>query len=89
MLRMIFDPGMIESHVIGDEVKHEPQAALPEPLTQPGESGIPAKVGVHSVDLIINITDLANFKPVLRRGVSQHRELHNSFDEMLKSVQAL
>jgi hypothetical protein len=44
---------------------------------------------VHSVDLIINITDLANFKPVIRRGVSQHRELHNSFDEMLKSVQAL
>jgi hypothetical protein len=44
---------------------------------------------VHSVDLIINITDLANFKPVLRRGVSQHRELHNAFDEMLKSVQAL
>ena len=44
---------------------------------------------VHSVDLIMNITDLANFKPVIRRGVSQHRELHNSFDEMLKSVQAL
>ena len=44
---------------------------------------------VHSVDLIINITDLANFKPVLRRGVSQHRELHNAFDEMLKSVQSL
>src|SRR6202043_2852592 len=30
---------------------------------------------VHSVDLIINITDLANFKPVLRRGAAQHREL--------------
>src|ERR1700686_4685440 len=42
---------------------------------------------VHSVDLIINITDLANFKPVLRRGVTQHRELYNSFNEMLKSVQ--
>ena len=44
---------------------------------------------VHSVDQIINITDLANFKPVLRRGVSQHRELYNSFSEMLKSVQSL
>jgi hypothetical protein len=44
---------------------------------------------VHSVDQIINITDLANFKPVLRRGVSQHRELYNSFNEMLKSVQSL
>ena len=44
---------------------------------------------VHSVDQIINITDLANFKPVLRRGVAQHRELYNSFNEMLKSVQSL
>src|SRR6266446_8592235 len=30
---------------------------------------------VHSVDQIINVADLANFKPVLRRGVAQHREL--------------
>ena len=44
---------------------------------------------VHSVDQIINITDLANLKPVLRRGVTQHRELYNAFNEMLKSVQSL
>jgi hypothetical protein len=44
---------------------------------------------VHSVDLIVNITDLASFKPVLRRGVTQHRELYHSFNEMLKSVQSL
>jgi len=44
---------------------------------------------VHSVDEIINIADLANFKPVLRRGVAQHRELYHSFNEMVKSVQAL
>ncbi len=44
---------------------------------------------VQSVDQIINIADLANFKPVLRRGVAQHRELYNSFTEMLKSVQSL
>ena len=44
---------------------------------------------VHSVDQIINITDLANLKPVLRRGLTQHHELYNSFNEMLKSVQAL
>ena len=44
---------------------------------------------VHSVDQIINITDLANFKPVLRRGTAQHRELYQSFNEMLKSVQSL
>jgi len=44
---------------------------------------------VHSVDLIVNITDLANFKPVLRRGVTQHHELYQAFNEMLKSVQSL
>lgn len=44
---------------------------------------------VHSVDQIVNIADLSNFKPVLRRGASQHRELYQAFDEMLKSVQAL
>lgn len=44
---------------------------------------------VHSVDLIVNITDLANFKPILRRGAAQHRELYHDFKEMLKSVQSL
>ncbi|PYL08055.1 MAG: hypothetical protein DME34_05600 [Verrucomicrobia bacterium] len=44
---------------------------------------------VQSVDQIINVSDLANFKPVVRRGASQHRELYHSFNEMLKSVQAL
>ena len=44
---------------------------------------------VQSVDQIVNITDLANFKPVLRRGIAQYRELYHSFNEMLKSVQAL
>jgi hypothetical protein len=44
---------------------------------------------VQSVDLIINISDLANFTPVLRRGTTQHRELYHSFHEMLKSVQSL
>jgi hypothetical protein len=44
---------------------------------------------VQSVDLIVNIADLANFKPVLRRGVTQYRELYHSFNDMLKSVQSL
>jgi hypothetical protein len=43
----------------------------------------------HSVDHIINIADLASFQPVLRRGVAQHQELYHSFNEMMKSVQAL
>lgn len=44
---------------------------------------------VQSVDQIVNVADLANFKPVLRRGVAQHREIYNSFNESLKSVQAI
>ena len=44
---------------------------------------------VHSVDQIINISDLANFKPVLRRGVAQYRELYHAFHETLKAVQAI
>jgi hypothetical protein len=44
---------------------------------------------VHSVDQVINIADLANLKPVLRRGVTQHRDLYSAFNEMLKSVQSL
>ena len=44
---------------------------------------------VQSVDQIINISDLANFKPVLRRGVAQYRELYQGFNETLKSVQAI
>src|SRR3954453_11047781 len=44
---------------------------------------------VQSVDQIINIADLANLKPVLRRGGGQHRDLYHSFNDMMKSVQAL
>lgn len=42
----------------------------------------------QSVDQIINVSDLANFKPVLRRGVAQHCELYAPFREMLNAVQA-
>jgi hypothetical protein len=44
---------------------------------------------VQSVDQIVNIADLQNFKPVLRRGVAQYRELYSSFHETLKAVQAI
>jgi hypothetical protein len=43
---------------------------------------------VQSVDQILNISDIANFKPVLRRGVAQHRELYLPFQEALRVVQA-
>jgi len=44
---------------------------------------------VQSVDQIINIGDLANFKPVLQRGITQHRKLYHSFNQTLESVQSL
>ncbi|MFN2508274.1 MAG: hypothetical protein ABR589_05830 [Chthoniobacterales bacterium] len=44
---------------------------------------------VQSVDLIVNIADLANFKPVLRRGVAQYRELYQAFHETMKAVQSI
>jgi hypothetical protein len=44
---------------------------------------------VLSVDQIVNIADLANLKPVLRRGVAQYRELYHPFQETLKAVQTV
>jgi len=44
---------------------------------------------VQSVDQIVNIADLANFKPILRRGAAQFHELYHAFNEMVKSVQTL
>ncbi len=44
---------------------------------------------VHSVDQIINIADLANLKPVLRRGVAQFREMYHPFQDTLKAVQTV
>ena len=44
---------------------------------------------VQSVDQIVNVADLANFKPVLRRGITQHRELYQAFQETMKAVQAI
>src|SRR5215813_14273244 len=32
-----------------------------------------------SVDQVVNINDLANFRPVLRRGTAQHRDLYDFF----------
>ena len=44
ILGMLLDPGMIEAHVVGDEVEHQPQAALPQPLAQPGQGRVAAEV---------------------------------------------
>jgi hypothetical protein len=44
---------------------------------------------VHSVDRIINIADLANFKAVLRRGLTEHRQVYHFFQSTLHTVQAM
>jgi hypothetical protein len=44
---------------------------------------------VQSVDQVINVADLANFKPVLRRGMAQHHEMYEAFHSTLKTVQAM
>ena len=44
---------------------------------------------VHSVDRIINIADLENFKHVLRRGMTEHREMYHFFQATLKTLQPM
>jgi hypothetical protein len=43
----------------------------------------------QSVDQIVNIADIANFKPVVRRGVAEHRDLYAPFQETIKAVEAI
>lgn len=43
---------------------------------------------VQSVDQIVNVADLANFKPVVRRGVAQHHDLYLPFQETLRAAHA-
>ena len=44
---------------------------------------------IHSVDRIVNIADLTNFKAVLRRGMAEHREMYHFFHSTLKTVQTM
>jgi hypothetical protein len=44
---------------------------------------------VYSVDRIANIADLENFKHVLRRGMTEHRQMYHFFQSTLKTVQAI
>ncbi len=48
----------------------------------------PMSAFAQSVDQIINIADLANFKPVLRRGMAQHVDLYAPFREVLEGAPA-
>jgi hypothetical protein len=68
---------------------HERRAHFVVLLSQRFATNDAMNAFVQSVDQIINIADLANLKPVLRRGVTQHRELYHPFQETLKAVQTV
>ena len=42
----------------------------------------------YSVDLVFSVSDLANFKPVLRRAVARHTEFYRRFNECLRMAGA-
>jgi hypothetical protein len=42
----------------------------------------------QSVDQIVNVADIANFKPVVRRGVAQHHDIYLPLQETLKAALA-
>ena len=44
---------------------------------------------VHSVDRMVNIADLPNFKTVLRRGMTEYRQMYHFFQSTLKTVQTM
>ena len=44
---------------------------------------------VHSVDRIVNIADLANLKHVLRRGITERRQMYHFFQATLKTLQPM
>ena len=41
---------------------------------------------ILSVDLVFNVADLDNFKPVLRRGVARQKEFYQIFAEQAKAL---
>jgi hypothetical protein len=48
----------------------------------------PLTAFAQSIDQIVNISDLSNFKPVLRRGLAQCADLYAPFREVLQAAQA-
>jgi hypothetical protein len=58
-------------------------------LTHRFATNDPLSAFALSVDQIVNIADLANLKPVLRRGTAQHREMYHSFHSTLKTSRAM
>lgn len=42
----------------------------------------------HSVDLVVNLSDIANLRPVLRRAVMRKKEFYTPFNESMRAVGA-
>ena len=42
----------------------------------------------YSVDLVVSVSDLQNFRPVLRRGVARHQEFYRKFSECMRMAGA-
>ena len=43
----------------------------------------------YTVDLVFSVSDLANFKPVLRRGVVRYKEFYRKFNDCLRMAGAV
>jgi hypothetical protein len=88
-----FKGATVQTNPILQEIIHRPGKQRREHfvvlLSQRFATNDAMSAFVHSVDMIMNVADLANFKPVLRRGVAQYRELYHSFHETLKAVEAV
>jgi hypothetical protein len=46
---VVLDSRMTETHVIGDKIEHEPQAAPLQPFAQPGQAPVAAELFVDGV----------------------------------------
>jgi hypothetical protein len=46
---MSLEPRVVQTHVIGDEIEHQPQAARPKPITKATKGRIPAQGLIHGV----------------------------------------
>jgi hypothetical protein len=88
-----FKGSSLGSNAILKEMTHQPSAQRREHfvvlLTHRFATNDAMSAFVQSVDLIINVADLANLKPVLRRGLAQHFEMYEPFRSTLKTVQAM
>lgn len=92
-----FDVVVISSNFGGSEIEFNPvlKDATHLPIAQRRRQYI-ALVGPelatndelqafqHSVDLVFGVSDLENFKPVMRRGLARHHEFYRTFNECLR-----